>query len=120
VPLATETIWGGYDLSRDGKVVVFESHGNAGKQNLWLAAVDRRSPPHTVPNVEGDGPVFTRDGDIIFRAREGTYGTAYQVHPDGTGLHKLLDYPVIATRGVSPDGKWLVAYGRYSPPGGEI
>jgi serine/threonine protein kinase len=110
----------GYDVSKDGKFVVFEARGQNGKQALWLAAVDRRSSPRTIPNVEGDSPIFTPDGDVVFRAREGTYGSAYRVRPDGTGLKKLLDYPVIETRGISGDGKWLVVYARYAPPGGEM
>jgi hypothetical protein len=62
--------------------------------------------------MEGDGPVFGPTGEIFFRGREGSYGFAYRVRPDGTGLRKALDYPVIGTVAVSPDNKWLLVYGR--------
>ena len=51
---------------------------------------------------------------FLFRAREGTYGFAYRVRADGTRLRRANDHPVIGTRSVSPDGKWLVAYARPS------
>ncbi len=108
-----------FDVSPDGRLVVVEAPDSQGKMRFWLTPADRRTPPQAIPNVEGDGPAFARDGDILFRRREGDYGFAYRVHPDGTGLKKLVEYPVIETRGVSPDGKWLVAYVRYAPPGEE-
>src|SRR5262249_5601068 len=44
--------------------------------------------------------------------REGSYGYAYRVQEDGTGLRKAFDHPVIGTRAVSPDGRWLIVYSR--------
>jgi hypothetical protein len=41
------------------------------------------------------------------------------VQPDGSGLTKVSDYPVIMTGSVSPDEKWLVVYARYARPGEE-
>jgi hypothetical protein len=69
--------------------------------------------------VEGDGPVFAPNGEVYFRGREGSYGYAYRVQQDGSGLAKAIEYPVIATESISPDGKWLVVYARYTPPGAE-
>ncbi len=101
-----------YDISPDGRQVVMQAVDREGKNRLWLAPLDRRSPPRQIPNVEGDGPLFAADGEILFRAREGTYGFAYRVRPDGTGLRKASEHPVISAEGVSADGKWLVAYAR--------
>jgi serine/threonine protein kinase/Tol biopolymer transport system component len=109
-----------FDISPNGLQIAVGAPDSEGKSRVWLAAADRRTAPRPIPNVEGDGPLFAPDGDVIFRAREGAYGSAYKVHVDGTGLKKLLDYPVIATRGISPDSKWLFAYARYAPPGQEI
>jgi Tol biopolymer transport system component len=105
-----------YDVSPDGRQVALQALDHHGSPRIWLAAVNRRSPPRPIPNVEGDGPVFAPNGDILFWAREGTYGFAYRVKPDGTGLRKAVEHPVIQTRGVSPDGQWLVAYARYAAP----
>ena len=108
-----------YDLSPDGRQLVVHALDSAGKSRLWLVPVNRRTPPRPIPNVEGDGPLFSPAGGIYFRAREGGYGYAYRVQPDGSGLTKVIDYPVITTQAVSPDGKWLIVYARYTRPGEE-
>jgi serine/threonine protein kinase len=103
-----------YDISPDGRQAVVEAIDRDGKHSLWLAPLDRRSPPRQIPNVEGDGPLFGAGGEILFRARERDYGFAYRVREDGTGLRKASEHPVIETTDVSPDGQWLVVYARPS------
>jgi hypothetical protein len=109
---AAATLRARYDISPDGSTAVTEAVDREGKRRLWLAPLDRRSPPRQIPNVEGDGPVFMADGEILFRAREGEYGFAYRVRADGTGLRKASEHPVIETTSVSPDDQWLIAYAR--------
>ncbi|MGH9659546.1 MAG: TolB family protein, partial [Bryobacteraceae bacterium] len=106
------TVRAPYDISPDGRQVVLEAVDRDGKDRLWVAPLDRRSPPRQIPNVEGDGPLFVPGGEILFRAREGAYGYAYRVRQDGAGLRKAHEHPVIGTRDVSPDGQWLVVYAR--------
>lgn len=101
-----------YDISPDGRRVVVQASDREGRSRLWWAPLDRRSPPKQIPNVEGDGPLYGPGGEILFRGKEGAYGFAYRVREDGTGLRKLFEHPVIGTKGVSPDGKWLVVYSR--------
>ena len=108
-----------YDVSPDGRQILVHALDAEGKSRLWLAPVNRRTAPRPIPNAEGDGPVFSPTGEIYFRKREGTYGYAYRIQPDGSGLTKVLEYPVIITEGVSPDGKWLIVYARYTRPGEE-
>ena len=105
---------GTYDISADGRRLVAEALDREGKHRLWLAPVDRRSPPRQIPNVEGDGPLFGAGNEIFFRAREGSYGYVYRVREDGTGLRKAIEHPVIENQGISPDGQWLVVYARPS------
>src|SRR4029453_7260520 len=101
-----------FDLSPDGRDVLMDSLDTEGKHRLWLAPLDRHTAPRQIPGIEGDGPLFGPNGDLFFRRKEGNYGYAYTVHPDGTGLRKVIEHPVINTLGISPDGKWLVAYSR--------
>jgi serine/threonine protein kinase/Tol biopolymer transport system component len=111
---AGATLRARYDISADGSQAVTEAVDREGRSRLWLAPLDRRSPPRQIPNVEGDAPLFVAGGDILFRAREGEYGFAYRVREDGTGLRRASEHPVIETTSVSPDGQWLIVYARPS------
>ena len=77
-----------YDISPDGLQVVVEVADAEGRNRLWVAPLDRRSPPRQIPNVEGDGPLFLSNGEVVFRGKEGDYGFAYRVRTDGTELRR--------------------------------
>jgi hypothetical protein len=94
-----------YDISADGQHVVMWTVDGQGKPRLWLAPLDRSSPPVQIHNVEGMQPRFEPDGDVIFRHAEERSMFVYRVHPDGTGLRKALAEPVFLLDAVSPDGR---------------
>jgi len=96
-----------YDISADGQHVVMSTTDSEGKPRLWMARLDRGSPPVQIPNVEGGSPKFGPDGDILFRRVESTSTFVYGVHPDGSGLRKALKDPVFLLNAVSPDGRWV-------------
>ena len=75
---------------------------------LWLAPLDRRSPPRQIPNIEGEQPVFGATGEVFFRSVEGTSAFLYRVQEDGGGLRKAIDLPIVGLMGESPDRNWLV------------
>jgi eukaryotic-like serine/threonine-protein kinase len=105
------TGWGAqadYDISSDGQRVVVATLDGEGKRRVWLAPLDRRSPPRQIPNVEGDSPVFEARSEIFFRAIEGPSAFAYRVHQDGTGLRKVIEQPIAAVNGMSRDRQWLL------------
>ena len=101
-----------YDISADGRQVVMQIPGPDGKQQLWLTPLDHSSPPWQIPNAEGGAPRFVSSREILFRRSERgkRTGLMYRVHPDGTGLQKALEAPVLLVYNVSPDGNWLVAW----------
>jgi eukaryotic-like serine/threonine-protein kinase len=98
-----------YEISPDGQRVVAAVRDREGKPRLWLAALDRQSPPRQIPNVEGDAPFFGQGGEIFFRTIEGTKAYAYRVHEDGSGLRRLSEQPIVLPAGISQDGQWVVA-----------
>jgi hypothetical protein len=108
-----------FDISRDGRQVVMEAPDNAGKARLWLAPLDRSSPPRQIPNVEGGQPHFGPENEIFFRHNEssstaaGSLGFIYRVHPDWSNVQKALDQAVnqFNNGDISPDGRWLHAWG---------
>src|SRR5215469_3241087 len=109
-----------YDVSPDGRQVVMETADREGKPRLWLAPLDRSSPPHEIPNVVGGSPRFGPDGEIFFRRRAegssqeggmaGSPGFVYRVRLDGTGMRKALEQPILLLYGVSPDGDWIAGW----------
>jgi len=105
---------GGYDISPDGRQVVVASPDSGGKLRLWLAPLDRRSPPRQIPNIEGEQPVFGATGEVFFRRVEGTSAFLYRVQEDGGELRKAIDLPVVGLLGESPDRNWLVLGSRAS------
>ena len=83
------------------------SPDTGGKSRLWLASLDRRSPPRQIPDIEGEQPVFGATGEIFFRRVEGISAFLYRVQEDGDQLRKAFDVPIVALSGESPDRNWL-------------
>jgi hypothetical protein len=98
-----------YSISPDGRQVVAFVKDSEGKMPLWLAAIDRQSPPRQIPNTEGRTPYFGRDGEIFFRSVGQPPAYADRVREDGTGLRRLTEQPIRGLHGISPDGQWVIA-----------
>jgi eukaryotic-like serine/threonine-protein kinase len=96
-----------YSVSRDGKQVAFTRADAAARPAIWIAPTNRRtSPVNLSGDHDDDDPTFLPDGDIIFRAAEGSVNYLYRMKPDGSGRQKITTVPVVDKFGVSPDGKW--------------
>jgi hypothetical protein len=108
-----------YDVSPDGKQVVYTSVGRDGRSQLWLAPIDRRSSARQVGNSGETLPHFGPQGQILFRIAEGNFNYLEQMNQDGTGRSKVLPYPIIEVQGISPGRKWLMAIAPY-PQGGSL
>ena len=71
-----------YDISRDEKEVVFTITESDGERNIWLAALDRRTPPRQIARA-GDQVSFGTDGDLIFRSLEEKTTWLVRIKKDG-------------------------------------
>jgi Tol biopolymer transport system component len=104
----------GYDISPDGTLVVGESRDPHGKPRLWIAPIDRRSPPEQIQNIEGRTPLFGPKGEIFFNLDDRSTGQLRvfpcEISRDGTGFRKVSEQPIAGLRSVSPDGRWLIAF----------
>jgi serine/threonine protein kinase/Tol biopolymer transport system component len=114
-----------YDISADGREVVMQIADDQGKQKLWLAPFDRSTPPRLIPNAEGNAPRFGREGEILFRVRDGirngdTIGSIYRIRRDGSGLAKAFEQPVLFLVSVSPDRRWVFVWAPASGNGSPI
>jgi DNA-binding winged helix-turn-helix (wHTH) protein/Tol biopolymer transport system component len=102
-----------YDVSPDGKQVVYASVGRDGVSQLWLAPIDRSSPARQIGHSGETTPYFGPRGQILFRLAEGNANYLEQMNQDGSGRSKVLPYPIIDVQGISPARKWLMAIAPY-------
>jgi hypothetical protein len=99
---------GGYDISPDGRQVVFFSPDRGGKLRLWVTPFDRSSPPRQIPGVEGEEPVFGPGGEIFFRKVEGKTAFLDSVREDGSGMRRASEAAIVDVFSAYPNRKWLL------------
>ena len=99
----------GYDLSKDGKRVVFSANDSRGYERLWIAPTDRSDAPRQIPNAEGDMPYFLGSDEVVFHQMVKGFSLAFRIREDGTGKQELAtSEPVVEVRGASPDGNFVI------------
>jgi Tol biopolymer transport system component len=97
-----------YDVSEDGKRIVFLSVDDSGHSQLWIAPLDGSSQPRRLNSTEySDRALFDPHGGVLFVGGEKGVSYLYHVNEDGSGLRKLLPKPVTFLYAISPDGKAL-------------
>jgi DNA-binding winged helix-turn-helix (wHTH) protein/Tol biopolymer transport system component len=108
-----------YDVSPDGKQVVYTSPDRNGKSRMWLAPMDRSSPAQPIGAAGDTMPHFGPHGQIVFRRSEGNVNYLEQMNQDGSARSRVLPYPIIEVQGTSPSRKWLTALASF-PEGNRI
>jgi Tol biopolymer transport system component len=109
-PVLPDFTVSGFDISHDGTRLVFAASGDGGRPHLWIMPLDRSAPPRQISAADHDHPMFLPNGEIIFRASEGGTNYVYRMREDGTGRRKVVETPILALHGVSPDGGWVAAF----------
>jgi Tol biopolymer transport system component len=102
-----------FHLSPDGKLVVFDAFNAQGQSRIWLATLDKRSPPRQLTpddSPEEQRPFFGASGKVYFLRREGGLRLVYRMAPDGSGRERVLDQAVAWLTNVSPDEKWIIVW----------
>ncbi|HUS05042.1 MAG TPA: winged helix-turn-helix domain-containing protein, partial [Bryobacteraceae bacterium] len=97
-----------YDITSDGKQVVFSTQPSGKASQLWLAALDRSSPPKLIASSGESSPYFGPEGQIVFQMREGNANYLARMKHDGSDRSKVTPYPISGIYGgISPDGRWV-------------
>ena len=96
-----------YEVSHDEKEVAFTTTDSSAESHIWLAPLDRRTPPRQIAHG-GDSVSFGADGDLVFRSLEGTKNFLVRIKKDGTGRERVSATPIMDKFGVSPDGAWAL------------
>jgi DNA-binding winged helix-turn-helix (wHTH) protein/Tol biopolymer transport system component len=98
-----------YDISDDAKEVVYSVQPSGKPSQVWVAALDRRSPPQLVSASGEDSPRFGRDDRIVFRSFDGKNHYLVQMDRDSSNRSNVVPYPIGSTMTVSPDRRWMTA-----------
>ncbi len=98
-----------YDVSPDGKQVVYSSPRPDGKPQLWLAPIDRSSPAKRIGNSGEMAPHFGSRGQILFESTEANSNYLEQMNQDGSDRKKVVQYPLSDFQSVSPGRRWVIA-----------
>ncbi len=94
-----------YDISADGRSVVFVAADDTTRSPLWFAPLDGRSPPRRLVRSDALQAFFGAGDEVIFSARERNRNFIFRVRTDGSELRKVVQGPT--PMDVSPDGKWV-------------
>lgn len=96
-----------FDLSPDGKQVVYTTAASDGTTQLWLAPVDRSSSPTRVRVTGAHAPHFGGQGQIIFQDTVGNTNYLEQINSDGSRRSRVLPYPILGLQSISPGRRWV-------------
>lgn len=97
-----------YDLSKNEKEVVFSAQSSGKAPQIWLAPLDRSSPPKLVTASGGWWPVFGPDDQLLFLWSDGTANYLVRISKDGSTRSKVVPGPVGNIDSISPDRRWIV------------
>jgi Tol biopolymer transport system component len=98
-----------FDISPDGKQVVYTAPARDGNMQLWIATVDQTSPAVKV-NVSGvRSPHFGAGGQILVQQTEGNANYLEQINSDGSHRSKIFPDPIGWFQSVSPGRRWVTA-----------
>jgi hypothetical protein len=108
-PLVEGFVIDSFNVSADGKLVVFATEPNSEKRQIWLAACDHSFPPRKLASSGERYPFFGPAGDVVFQASEGNKNFLFRTKLDGSGRTKVSNGPITHFMGTSPDGLFAVA-----------
>jgi len=97
-----------YAMSRDEKEVAFTTTNADGQSQIWLAPIDRRTPPRLIVET-GDQVSFGAPGELIFRSLAKGNALA-RIKTDGTSFERIPTVSFIDKGDVSPDGEWVIIH----------
>jgi serine/threonine protein kinase len=98
-----------YNVSPDGKEVVYAASVPGEKSRLWVAPMDRSSPARQIGLPGDTAPYFGARGQILFQFTEGNVNYLGKTNLDGSGRSKVVSYPIDSLQSISPGGRWIIA-----------
>lgn len=97
-----------FNISPDGKQVVYATWGGNGAMELWRAPMDGSSAPVDLGISGARSPRFGGQGQILFQRAEGDANYLEQSDANGKNVSKVVPYPISEFQSVSPARKWVI------------
>lgn len=108
-PVLPGTAMTAFDISPDGKLVVYTAAASSGSTQLWLAPADRSSPARKIGVSGARLPRFGPRGQILFQQAQENLNYLEQIDTDGSHYSKVFPFPITGFMGISPSRRWVVA-----------
>jgi len=98
----------GFDIAPDGELVTFTALDQEENLHVWVAPLDRSSPPKQLTSSFNGMSWFGPGQDVYFmvREREGEEDLVYVSGANESAPRKMIPQPGAAISGLSPDGDW--------------
>jgi hypothetical protein len=100
-----------FDIAQDGEHLAFSALDPEGDSHLWMASLDRRTPPKRLTLSVARQPCFGPGGEVYFLLLEGHQEFLYSLAPNQIAPRKTSHEPSDGFVGISPHGDWwLLGY----------
>jgi Tol biopolymer transport system component/predicted Ser/Thr protein kinase len=96
-----------FSVSPDEQRVAFTAVSDRGEHDIWLAPLDRGSPPRELAK-NGDSVHLSSGNEIVYRSLTGSVNFLNRIDTASGESHRAWDRQVIDLFGVSPDGEWAI------------
>jgi hypothetical protein len=107
-PLLPGTFVTEYEISEDRRVLYTVEPPGAPSQ-IWIAPLDRSSPPRRIAASGEGSPHFGRGDRVLYRFTKGNQNFVGQMNLDGSQQSQPIAHPISNIQNVSPDRRWLIA-----------
>jgi Tol biopolymer transport system component len=97
-----------FDISEEAGEVVFSSQKSGEPSQIWLAPLDRSTPPKRLAASGEGSPHFAPKDKVWFRYSDGGANYVGQMNTDGSDRRRLTTRPISTVMSSSPGGRWLV------------
>jgi DNA-binding winged helix-turn-helix (wHTH) protein/Tol biopolymer transport system component len=98
-----------FDVSPDGDRIAFAAFDKEGSSHVWVASLDRSSPPRQLTMKFARKPYFRAEGNIYFLIQENDQEYVYRVGPKEIAPQKVSSQAVDDFKGISPSGNWWLS-----------